>query len=195
MRIKECAKRVDVKIIGIIFNCLSILSCGFTVIYFGNSLAQLHNDDFIYTYGLTTCRPMERALEVKQCGNPGYEFGNEWIGKFKLDNGLTLVANPFDFSPDIYQANKYVKSVPMNVSYPCMCRPSNVKVVTDGCVMWTDCILNVQFIKYIQHDHYRYINTHISFIAVSCISVALAIVAIVILGKTYKRNPDYIPMV
>lgn len=96
-----------------------------------------------------------------------------------VDQGL---GHPRDSSLSNYRSQIHIRETEEFRTYV-----MTVPVIKD-CGVWTDCILDVDFISYIQHNNKRYESTYVSFIISSVIAIVLSIISIPIYVKQLRAN-------
>jgi hypothetical protein len=116
----------------------------------------------------------------------------KWVAYFKTNDNRFMVINPFVVYDQKQSAVQDEARLDLNVTYSCVCRSLHTNNVNDDnkkCQIWPECVLDTEFVKYIQHDNRRYKITHISFIVFSAISVILSVIAIPFSIQTIKQIP------
>lgn len=164
--------------IGFIFTIMGIVSSTITIIYFTAALINYQQYKYIYDYTPTTCNPTSGYAFSLTCNGT-----TKWISILRDVHDRTVVENPFalrnsrqDAIDDRYRSN-------LNVNQSCFClsyfSSSTEKNITiRDCSVWPQCILDTDFIFYMQKDTKRYEDTYISFIVASAISLVLSLMGL-----------------
>lgn len=173
---------------GLWMNTMSLLTSIATIIFFAVKLGQLGKYNYIYEYKLTICYPTSGyALDVT-CSD---RKNHGWISILNDKGNRSIVNNPFAIENTRAQAieNRYRV---LGNNYTCMCRPPNSpnwgKIKILACSIWPDCIIDIGFVKYTQHDNQRWIRTYVAFIASSVVSIIFAVAAYPISIRTLRRE-------
>jgi hypothetical protein len=166
--------------IGIIFSCFSLISSIVTIIYFSTALYRLTAYSYVYDYKEEICVPIIGYTYQFNCGN-----NQKWISSFNDSSNRILVENPFSVRNNIQQALNDIGRIEINFNYTCYCRDKNkifkiIGIQVFGCSIWTDCIIDSDFVDYIQRDNSIYYFTFISFLLSSLVTVIFSIVSILI---------------
>lgn len=155
---------------------MGIVSSIVTIAVFSNKLLNLSEYDYLYEYKVTNCRPVNGIAYNLTCdNNPSKEH---WILLLTLDNGLHVVENPFALRLSRADTIADRDKIDIFSNYSCLCRPPNSLPVEKGCSYWPSCILDADFIHYMQRDNDRYYQTYISFIVASVVSLVLSAVGV-----------------
>ena len=194
-----CRRHCTVNNIGLGLTFLGIISSTITIFVFSSKLLNLSEYDYLYDYKPSICRPISgRAFNLSCQQNDGQTV-TRWMSVSVLQRGLEAVENPFAIRQSRLEAIGDRDKIEMFSNYSCLCRSlSNINHggLTKGCSYWPSCILNADFIHYMQRDNDRYHQTYISFIVASCISLVLAVVSvpfsIVIIKRSLQEN--YVPL-
>lgn len=205
-RINACFRKwVTFTTVSFGLNLASLISCSVTIVYFAIQMASLSDYNYIYQYQHQTCLPITGKVLQLPCLSAidgGFKF--KWIAYFTLDSGINLVENPFAVRNSRFLALQDLEHLILNVSYDCMCRippvfpfhKRNRSNIIDPCMLWSECILDNEFISYIQKDTTRYYRTYISFIIASMVSIFLSIAAFPISCQALRqlRKEQYVEL-
>jgi hypothetical protein len=182
--------RCGITWISFIFTTLGAISSAITIIYFSVKLGSLSDYDYVYEYHETTCTPMMGYALQLNC------TPTKWISVWETDEQIAIVENPFALRKTRTAAIDDRQSYVSNRTYDCMCRNAPPMQLAQGCQFWSTCIFDVEFIQYIQRDNDRYIRTHVSFIAASCVAIILTGLALPFTIKDLMRhNSEYVEMI
>lgn len=178
-------------LVGLILTSASITSSCISVIYFSIKLHELKDFDYIYSYKPDGCHIVNKSVYEYNCS-----LGDRWMLSLLDDKDRKVVENPFAWrrSRSIVEIEKSQFLTGQN--YSCVCRPPGQNANED-CQSWPRCILDTDFIKYIQRDNDRHKSKFISFIVVSIISIVLSAFFIPISCKTLQRElyqETYVPL-
>lgn len=190
-RSKIAAKKwCNLTLIGFVLNVMSIISSLITIIFFGVQLSMLKDYNYIYDYRDTECRLVSAKVREVDCEDSNMPL--KWVAVFSTNANLDVVENPFAVRDYRSLALQDINHLILNSTYPCTCRSYIPFNETDnvptrhGCAVWTTCILNIDFVKYMQRDNQRYYHTYISFVIASFISIVLTVAYFPISIKTLR---------
>lgn len=172
----------QITLIGIILTFCSILSSFVGAVYFGVKLQELQSYNYLYEYKPDKCQLISSDVYEFQC----YE-GKRYIVSFTDISGRKSVENPFAWRRTKILAQNEQKHFALPSNDTCMCRPSGFRSGQD-CQNWPRCILDQDFIVYMQRDNQRYQSNHVRFIIVSVISMCLSLCFLPISIKTLKKE-------
>ena len=177
---------------GLGLNCFSMLTSLATIIYFGVKLGQLGTENYIYEYKQSNCSPTGGYAMPVSCKD---KKDSGWISMLTDKSGRLIVDSPFAIQKERSQAIDDRYRV-IGYNYTCMCKLSigiangtnRIKIL--ACSVWPDCIIDQEFVKYIQHDNQRFIRTYVAFILASVIGIAIGLPSIPISVRTIQKMKE-----
>lgn len=164
--------------IGFIFTIMGMISSIITITYFTVALINYQQYKYVYDYAPSICNPTSGYAFPVTCNST-----TKWISILRDTRNRTVVENPFALKnsrqnavDDRYRSN-------LNVNQSCFCLTSSsssnsTNITTRDCSVWPQCILDTDFISYIQKDTKRYEDTYASFIIASAISLVLSLMGL-----------------
>jgi hypothetical protein len=171
--------------LGLILTILSVLTSSISIIYFGSKLTNLGDTAFVYEYKSDNCTISEMHIQSYECSDKIV-----WILQFIDQLNRSLVENPFARRKSLTTIETEIKNYAVGEIHECMCRKDISSLIGSfeirDCQTWTNCILDGDFIRYIQYDHENYYRTYSSFIGFSCISVVLCLIFIPLSIQTFR---------
>lgn len=182
--------------IGLIFTIFSLISSIITIIYFTLALISQQQYGYVYNYQSSNCLPIAGYAQSLNCHDT-----SKWISVLRDSSGRTIVENPFALRSSRQDAidDRYRSDLGNNRS--CLCLDSintkSLNLTVRECSVWPQCILDTDFLTYIQMAHQRSTDTYISFIVASLVSVILSLIGmpstIIIIIQRYKfHDREYI---
>lgn len=193
----HCRRHLTVNNIALGLTFLGIISSTVTIFVFSSKLLNLSEYDYLYEYKPAICRPISGRAFNLSCHNDD-EMTTRWISVLLLQRGLEAVENPFAIRQSRLEAIADRDKVEMFSNYSCLCRTigDNSGEMIKSCSWWPACILNADFIHYMQRDNDRYYQTYISFIVASSISLVLSIISVPFSILIIKKNlqDNYVPL-
>lgn len=157
---------------------------------------NLSEYNYLYDYKPNTCRPISGRAFNLSCQYGDEELMHRWISVMMLERGSDAVENPFAIRTNRLDAIADRDKIEMLGNYSCLCRKNNDSTVIKGCSYWPVCILNADFIHYMQRDNDRYYQTYISFIVASVVSLVLSVISvpfsIMIIRQVFRD--EYVPL-
>ena len=198
-----CRRHCTVNNIALGLTVLGIISSTITIFVFSSKLINLSAYDYIYAYKASICRPISGRAFNLSCQQDDQPV-TRWMSVLLLQRGLETVENPFAMRQSRLEAIADRDKVEMFSNYSCLCRTVTISNrqnkddggIVKGCSWWPSCILNADFIHYMQRDNDRYYQTYISFIVASSVSLVLAIIGVPFSVAIIRRsvNNQYIPL-
>jgi len=182
-RLKQCVRsHLTISNIGIGFSVISIISAIVTIVYFSVALSRLNEYSYIYDYKKQSCGPTSGFAYEFTCDDK-----QKWISMFNDSSNRIIIENPFSVRNTRVEAINDRGRIDMGFNYTCYCRSYNnllgnkVRgIQIQGCSIWGDCIIDSDFVDYIQRDNSIYYVTFVSFLASSVVTVVFSIVSIII---------------
>lgn len=177
--------------ISLFLTFLGIISSAVTIIVFARKLTDLSEYDYLYDYKASICEPITGRAFNLSCRQT-----SRWIAVLVLKRGLQAIDNPFAIRNSRVEAVADRDKIEMFSNFSCVCRQVHNQTVIKGCSWWPDCILNADFIYYMQRDNDRYYQTYISFIVASVVSLVLSIIGVPFSIVVIRRSStnQYIPL-
>lgn len=172
----------QITLIGIVLTFASILSSFTGIVYFGVKLHQLQSYNYLYSYQLDQCNLQSSSVYEYQCSE-----GTRYIVSFLDSLGRKAVENPFAWRRTKILAENERRHFSLPQNQTCMCREEGYRSGQD-CQSWPRCILDEDFVLYMQRDNQRYQSNHIRFIIVSTFSLVLSCCFLPISFKTLRKE-------
>lgn len=172
----------QITLIGIILTSASIVSSTSGIIYFSVKLHESQSYNYLHAYQQDQCKIVSTSIREFNCSS-----GIRWILSLMDDQGRKAVENPFAWRRTKKEVQIEESEFVLGRNETCMCRPPGYTSGQD-CQNWPRCILDEDFVIYIQHDNARYQNSHIRFIIVSVISLVLCVAFLPISLKTLRKE-------
>jgi hypothetical protein len=171
---------LTIRNVGFVFSGFSIIGSIVTIAYFSVALYRLNSYSYIYDYKEENCVPVFGYTYNFSCGD-----NVKWISAFNSPNNTAIriiVENPFSVRNNEQQALNDIGRIDLNFNYVCYCRQKSkirgIQIL--GCSVWADCIIDSDFIDYIQRDNSIYYFTFISFMVSSLATMIFSIISILI---------------
>lgn len=175
--------KAQITLLGIILTLASIVSSLSGVIYFGVKLNQLQSYNYLYAYQKRgDCKIISGSVREFTCSE-----GTRWILSLLDEQERKAVENPFSWRREKILVENELKHFKMPSNHSCICRDEGYLSGRD-CQNWPRCILDSDFVLYMQRDNQRYQSNHIRFIVVSVISLALSFAFIPISIKSLRSE-------
>lgn len=193
----RCRRHFTVNNITLGLTLLGIVSSTITIFIFSSKLLDLSAYDYLYDYKPGICQPISgRAFNLSCRYDQDDQIEQRWISVVMLKRGFEAVENPFAVRINRLDAIADRDKIEMLSNYSCLCRKANDSPVIKGCSYWPACILNADFIHYMQRDNDRYYRTYISFIVASAVSLVLSVIGVPFSVVVIKRSlqDNYVPL-
>jgi len=191
---RKCSLVINATSIGLTFTILSLVSSTITIIFFAIKMTELKNYDYIHEYQPQLCRPLSGKAVNISCHDT-----TMWMSIVYDDRNRSLIENPFALRATRFEAITDRNKIQFGLYMTCTCRIKAAKPLDLGCSYWPDCIINSDFLYFLQRDNERYYRTYVSFIVASVIGMALSIAGlpttIITICKMWKQaDEDYIKL-
>lgn len=191
-------KYLSVSHISIAFSIFTVISSIVTMVYFGEALTHVNEYNYVYDYKPQICTPINGFAYNFSCNDQ-----TKWISilntSIQSDQNQLIVQNPFSFRNTRAEAIADRKSINMNFNYTCYCRSNfgaagqskSINLAVHKCSLWPDCIIDSEFIHYMQHDNSFYHVTFISFLVSSGLSIIFSILSVIITVFEIRSKKTY----